>query len=79
MDKAAALQEAQHWLRTRTYAELDAMLEGKKQELMRMSAPNLNDAQLDLPEGDHPFAHPFYWAAFQCIGAGWANELKSKT
>jgi len=71
MDKAAALQEAQHWLRTRTYAEIDAMLEGKRRELFqRMAATDIVHAALNLPEEEHPFAHPYYWAAFQCIGAG---------
>ncbi|MBZ5618073.1 MAG: CHAT domain-containing protein [Acidobacteriia bacterium] len=54
--------------------DLEAMLGAKRKELskVRMSAVDAVNAQFRLrgmPE--KPFANPYYWAAFQCIGAGW--------
>ncbi|MET8998411.1 CHAT domain-containing protein [Amycolatopsis sp. NPDC004169] len=52
---AIALTRAQRWLRGATAEELAAF------------APDLWPANADLPE-PHPFAHPFYWAAFAYSG-----------
>ena len=37
-----------------------------------MAATDLTKALFALPPGQKPFAPPFYWAGFQCVGAGWA-------
>jgi CHAT domain-containing protein len=72
LPKAGALQEAQQWLRTRTYDEVHALLEDKKQALLqRLAAPEVLAAQFQLLDDEHPFAHPYFWAPFQCFGAGW--------
>jgi CHAT domain-containing protein len=81
---AAALQEAQRWLRTHSRAQINAALS----DLDALWAPYA--AQDDDPEmkrraeeqywvirearkalttmEDPPFAHPYWWAAFQAVG-----------
>jgi len=75
--KASALREAQRWLRDLPELEAQALLKAKQAELMsRMSAANAGDAyrlvrDLAKASGGRPFANPYWWAAFRCIGAGW--------
>lgn len=75
MGKAAALRESQQWLRDLPLEEARRMLEAKRKELFRpnrMAATDAVIALLQIPaRGSQPFAHPLWWGAFQCIGAGW--------
>jgi CHAT domain-containing protein len=74
MPKAEALREAKSWLRGLTRDEivkLVATLSGG--EARSKGAPKRKDATPELqvpasPRGDHPFAHPYYWAAFVLVG-----------
>jgi len=81
MDKASALCEAQRWLRDLSVEEVQSILETKKQELtglskQRMAAVDVVTAQFHLKDRakdsqGRPFANPYWWGAFQCVGAGW--------
>ena len=79
MAKAAALREAQKWVRDLTYKEIKRLFESKRDALLGRAATRMSASQLaeaffavrDHLRGDHPFANPHFWAAFQCIGAGW--------
>ena len=79
MAKATALSEAQKWVRNLTYEEINKLFKSKRDALLapaatRMSAPDLAEAFFAMKDhlrGDRPFANPHFWAAFQCIGAGW--------
>ena len=79
MSKATALGEAQKWVRNLTYDEINKLFKSKRDALLvqtatGMSAPDLAEAfsaMKDHLRGDRPFANPHFWAAFQCIGAGW--------
>jgi CHAT domain-containing protein len=68
---AAALRQAQRWLRDATAKELsDGFVQAgiKNRELVGLfSEPAQQTAPLSAD--DRPFAHPFYWAAFQFYGA----------
>jgi CHAT domain-containing protein len=73
LGRAAALEEAKHWLRelSRRDAERLAagLVGGQLQGTTRGSVVALNIKQpVKLPEGERPYAHPFYWAAFILIG-----------
>jgi CHAT domain-containing protein len=82
MDKAGALREAQLWLREISVAEAERLLDEKRAALERMQAAErmgLMDVavagfaldDLAAASGGKPFAHPYWWAGFQCVGAGW--------
>ncbi len=83
MAKATALREAQRWLRDLGVAEVEALLGAKRRAMaaaglshQRMSALDAVAARFHLRElaasyGGRPFANPHWWAAFQCVGAGW--------
>ena len=77
MAKAAALREAQTWLRDLSKQEVEELLAAKQEELTarpRMAAVHAAAALFRLREmPEKPFANPNYWAAFQCIGAGWTS------
>jgi CHAT domain-containing protein len=79
--KAAALREAQLWLRDLTAAQaqeiLAAQIAAAEQSAQAMAEPSRTGlahlypalrrfALMDAAE--RPFAHPYYWAAFQCVG-----------
>jgi CHAT domain-containing protein len=74
MPKAEALAEAKGWLRELTrdqVAKLAASLSGgearsKGAEKRKEAAPALTVTA--GPGNDHPFAHPYYWAAFVLVG-----------
>jgi len=85
MGKARALREAQIWLRDLRIEELEAFLDAHAETLgpayievtYRMSG--MYQGALDWfkddlrARGSQPFANPFWWAAFQCIGSGWPS------
>jgi CHAT domain-containing protein len=86
MAKAAALCEAQRWLRDLRVEEVEKILTAKRREMaaaslshQRMSALDAVAAAFHLRElaaasAGRPFANPHWWAAFQCVGAGWPPE-----
>ncbi|RLC53720.1 MAG: hypothetical protein DRI80_19855, partial [Chloroflexota bacterium] len=81
---AEALRRAQRWLRTRTRPQVEAALDELDQlwapfarqdddPAMRRRAIRqyweVREARERLAEmGDPPFAHPYWWAAFQAVG-----------
>ena len=79
--KVEALREAQLWLRDLTAAEVRTILEAQRAEqptqaVVLTEMARLAAAQL-LPvlrkyvlrgDTERPFAHPYYWSAFQCVG-----------
>jgi len=79
--KAAALREAQLWLRDLTAAEVRAILAAQAAgqptqavalaELARMALAQLLPEQRRfavMDAAERPFAHPYSWSAFQCVG-----------
>ncbi|MFN3422887.1 MAG: CHAT domain-containing protein, partial [Armatimonadota bacterium] len=70
--KAEALRDAQRWLRDLTSGEALRLVEAKEAELReRMAwediAPWRRGFQFADPTS-RPFVHPYWWAAFQCVG-----------
>jgi tetratricopeptide (TPR) repeat protein len=68
---AAALRQAQLWLRDSTREELEAYVK-KAQASGRLPAREeamLTTALGEAKAGSKPFKHPFYWAAFEFFGA----------
>jgi tetratricopeptide (TPR) repeat protein len=73
LGRAAALREAQQWLRElpRDKAEqLNKALKLNKLASTRGSVVplKLQPGEIKLPAGDKPYAHPFHWAAFMLLG-----------
>jgi CHAT domain-containing protein len=79
ISKAAALREAQLWLRDLTAAEVRAILATQAAgqptqalaEVARMALAQLLPVQRRfalMDDTERPFAHPYFWAAFQCVG-----------
>jgi tetratricopeptide (TPR) repeat protein/CHAT domain-containing protein len=79
--KAEALREAQLWLRDLTAAEVRAILAAQAAgqptqavalaEVARMALAQLLPVQRRfalMDDTERPFAHPYFWAAFQCVG-----------
>ena len=71
---AVALRQAQLWLREVTAGELYERFDAESKALInrfRLSAGFVSE-QIDRfavqEADDHPFAHPFYWAAFTFSG-----------
>jgi CHAT domain-containing protein len=80
MGRAEAIRAAQIWLRNLTLQEVEGLLAGKRKELVRLNDPKRIAAIDRIRESSHltdlaaanngrPFAHPHWWAAFQCVGA----------
>jgi tetratricopeptide (TPR) repeat protein len=70
MGKAAALKEAQLYLRDITVAQLELMPTGKT------ALAELHGTNYDLDDSLQPFAHPYFWAAWICQGDTGAMKLK---
>ena len=71
LEPAAALRRAQLWLRDATRQELRAFVAGLR-SAQRLGAEDealLKSSLADGAPADHPFRHPYYWAAFQFFGA----------
>ncbi len=73
MQKAEALQEAKHWLRSLTAdqseGELADLERGKVRRLAKDSgAPSSSTPSSPKPGGIRPYDHPCYWAAFVLVG-----------
>jgi CHAT domain-containing protein len=81
--KAEALREAQLWLRDLTAAQAQEILEAQAAaagqptrevaltEMTRMALAQLLPVQRRfalMDDTERPFAHPYYWSAFQCVG-----------
>jgi tetratricopeptide (TPR) repeat protein len=72
LGRAAALQEAKTWLRSLSRREVEALVAGLTHGEIRGTvgvAPTKKlAARAKVPEGDRPYAHPYYWAAFVLVG-----------
>jgi CHAT domain-containing protein len=71
MGRADALTEAKKWLRELSRKEagpLAARLAGGVLRGTEGDERPLVKGKARLPEGEKPFAHPFYWAAFVLVG-----------
>jgi tetratricopeptide (TPR) repeat protein len=68
MGKGAALLEAQKYLRTRSQDELKQTQSGLD------ALDELKAAKYDLEGVTYPFAHPYFWAAWICLGETGAME-----
>lgn len=75
MASAAALRQAQLWLKDVTAGELAVRFTGEREAIMsrtRLSAETVSvqfRRFATLDPNECPFAHPFYWAAFTFSGA----------
>jgi CHAT domain-containing protein len=69
MSKAEALQNA---LCTVMHLTSDKLRDWSNQQSQRDLSPVMDDETArpvaDMSDSDHPFAHPYYWAAFSLIG-----------
>ncbi|MGO9605071.1 MAG: CHAT domain-containing protein [Candidatus Binataceae bacterium] len=74
-DDAAALRNAQMWLRAASCAELKAYLSSLPSTVRhRLKAESIVPADGWGDELKCPFEHPFYWAAFQLVGSGLLSQ-----
>src|ERR1700730_15972833 len=82
MEKAQALRAAQQWVRELTPDAISEIMEARVdnpsqsiRDRIFMSAAAVIKTSNKLNE-DRPFSNPCWWAAFQCVGAGWGNAGK---
>jgi tetratricopeptide (TPR) repeat protein len=72
LGRAEALAEAKKWLQTLPRKQVEdlasrlsgGVLRGTEKEVK----PLVKGKPAKLPEGERPFAHPYYWAAFVLVG-----------
>jgi CHAT domain-containing protein len=74
MSLLEGVREAQRWLREVTVETLEGALMGD-------TVGDHDNSFRPSPNSEKPFAHPFYWAAFQAIGNSWiyANEHRLRS
>jgi tetratricopeptide (TPR) repeat protein len=72
LGRAAALQEAKTWLRGLPRKEVETLVAGLTHGEIRGTIGPARKKKLaakaKVPEGDRPYSHPYYWAAFVLIG-----------
>jgi len=71
LEPALALRRAQLWLREASRPQIEAFLTEMVQSA-RLSSPQASMLRKSLTSGtadEKPYAHPFYWAAFQFYGS----------
>jgi CHAT domain-containing protein len=72
LGRAAALQEAKTWLRALSRKEAETLVasltHGEIRGTLGPAPKRKLDAKAPVPPGDHPYAHPYYWAAFVLVG-----------
>jgi CHAT domain-containing protein len=71
LGRAAALAEARAWLRNLSRADAERLAVGLTGGVLRGTERDdlpVVKAKANLPAGERPFAHPFYWASFVLIG-----------
>jgi CHAT domain-containing protein len=72
LGRAEALEEARRWLaglrRTEAEALAASLGGGELRGTEKVVRPPLKGKPTMLPDGDRPFAHPCYWAAFVLVG-----------
>ncbi len=72
LPRAEALAEAQKWLaglkREEALALASRLAGGALRGTEGEARPVVKGKEAKLPEGDRPFAHPYYWAAWMLVG-----------
>jgi hypothetical protein len=72
MGRAEALAEAKRWLRRLPRQQAETLAARHAGGVLRGTEgdarPLVRGESAKLPEGDRPFAQPFYWAAFSLVG-----------
>jgi CHAT domain-containing protein len=72
LHRAEALAEAKRWLAGLKRQEAEKLAVRLSGGVLRGTEgdarPLVKDQGAKLPEGDRPFAHPFYWASFVLVG-----------
>jgi tetratricopeptide (TPR) repeat protein len=72
LGRAAALREAQQWLRSLSRAEAGALTArlsgGDLRGTLGPLKPIATGPEAAPQPGDHPYAHPYYWSAFMLLG-----------
>jgi CHAT domain-containing protein len=73
MPKLAALREAKSWLRSLTTADRERLTSAKPEQIAetvsRGGVEPLRGSASSLTSADHPYDHPYYWAAFVLMGS----------
>gem|GEM_PF-1849402 len=64
MGKAAAIREAQHYVRELTMKDIRELADNSEEVLYSFEVGKFKDEADDKK----PFAHPYYWGAFVCSG-----------
>jgi CHAT domain-containing protein len=73
--KAKAIREAQLWLRDMAAADFEALVQERQAESSRDAVGSVGSIRLNhrldnvTDPAERPFAHPYYWAAMQSVGA----------
>jgi CHAT domain-containing protein len=72
LPRAEALAEAKKWMRELDRKEAEGLVGrlagGKLRGTIDKPLPEVKGKPVKLPQGDKPFAHPAYWAAFVLVG-----------